>query len=133
MKKTLLFVLLSCSLVLSQPVVRAHGTFTAVGNITTPRLLFTPSVAGTYRVSIYVEDETRKAESFADYYPVVSYTSPYGATSVGLPFGPQTPTSWTGSDTFIVNSVAGSGIYFTSTSNPVNGDKIEYIWVIESL
>ena len=131
--KNVLFVLLSCSLVLSQPLVKAHGRFTAVGNVAKPRLLYTPSVTRTYRVSIYVEDETRAASGFADYFPIVSYTSPYGATAVGLPFGPQAPNSWTGSDTFIVHSVSGSGIYFTSTEVPVNTDKIEYIWVIESL
>jgi hypothetical protein len=143
MKNVLLFGLLSCSVALgfALPEVVANGDFKVVGNITTPIVLYTPTAAGRYRVTIYAEDITRLQSKFIDVCPAISFTSPQGVTIVGTPFGNQY-SSWAGSDTEIVNSVAKEPISVSVTLGNLPSepppvvpptDTYEYFWIVEKM
>ena len=118
--------------VFAAPTVKAHGRFSAVGNVTTPVSLYTPTVTGVYRVTIYAEDRTQTSNGWA-IDPFVAFTASFGSATADLPFGPNN-SSWDGSSTLVIHAVAGHLISLTTIlNNSQFPDRFAYYWSVEEL
>lgn len=131
MRNIAFFLLLSCGLSLADPTVKAHGKFSATGNVSIPVSLYTPTATGVYRVTIYAENTTQTSSSWT-IDPIVAFTASFGSATADLPFGPIS-SSWDGSVTLVVHAVAGHLISLTTVMSPSTQDSFTYYWTVEKL